>query len=300
VTQTNPTAGINKWLRLIFGLLLLFSFFIPWVSWATFDISGYDMPLGSFFSIAEKNFKLGNPFPQFNFVFLVFWLVPLLTVISILQAFRNGKNAFPGVVSGMLALTLVTVYLLFTRTLLNLGVGTTLLHGINFGLYLTILAATGTIVASLPKALWIKKIGFIIIGPLFAWAGFFFISNYLEKQEFGDTAHVKQDYTVNAIEMIREFTANDSLANAKYREKIIIVNGKISEKQQPNNSTVNIQINDTTGSYVIFDFQQEQVAETKTLKPGDTVSIKGSCSGGVYSDILGTEFITFKRCVLNK
>ena len=41
-------------------------------------------------------------------------------------------------------------------------------------------------------------------------------------------------------------------------------------------------------------------AEAKMLKEGDSVSIKGSCSGGKYSSILDTESITFKRCAINK
>jgi hypothetical protein len=33
---------------------------------------------------------------------------------------------------------------------------------------------------------------------------------------------------------------------------------------------------------------------------GDKVSIKGSCSNGAFSTILETEYITFKRCAVNK
>ena len=57
---------------------------------------------------------------------------------------------------------------------------------------------------------------------------------------------------------------------------------------------------DSTGSYVIFAFQSQHLAEAKSIKQGDDVSIKGSCSGGAYSEILEAEFITFKRCALNK
>ena len=64
---------------------------------------------------------------------------------------------------------------------------------------------------------------------------------------------------------------------------------------------MNIKFVDTTsGSYAIFAFQEQHIAETKTVKVGDSVSIKGSCSGGILSEILGTESITFKRCTLNK
>ena len=56
-----------------------------------------------------------------------------------------------------------------------------------------------------------------------------------------------------------------------------------------------------TGSPIlIFSFQQQNLADVKKLKKGDIVSIKGSCSGGIHSEILDIESITFKRCVLNK
>jgi hypothetical protein len=42
----------------------------------------------------------------------------------------------------------------------------------------------------------------------------------------------------------------------------------------------------STGSYIIFSFQQQNLADVKKLKKGDNVSIKGSCSGGIHSEIL--------------
>jgi hypothetical protein len=61
---------------------------------------------------------------------------------------------------------------------------------------------------------------------------------------------------------------------------------------------VNIKISDSTGSYVIFSFTGNYLEPAKKLMVNDSVVIKGSCSGGIYSDILETETITFKRCAL--
>jgi len=123
---------------------------------------------------------------------------------------------------------------------------------------------------------------------------------YVFDEKHVSTSDTTSDFTVNATDLIKEFQAGDSAANAKYREKILTVNGIISELENPNDSTANIKFADSTGSYAIFPFQGESVAEVKKLKAGDNVSVKGSCSGGVLSEILGTESITFKRCVLNK
>jgi type II secretory pathway pseudopilin PulG len=123
---------------------------------------------------------------------------------------------------------------------------------------------------------------------------------YYATETFADTTKKKPAYTVNALDFIKEFRLNDSLANKKYTDKIITVNGTVSEIETAD-TTVNIKFVDTTtGSYAIFAFQEQHLGEAKTVKVGDKVSIKGSCSGGIYSEILGTEFISFKRCALNK
>ena len=147
------------------------------------------------------------------------------------------------------------------------------------------------------KRPWLKKIliSFLVlagIGASIYW--------YIATEKFADTKDKEAAYTVNAIDFIREFEKDDKAANKKYADKIITVNGMVSEIEAAD-TTVNIKFIDTaSGSYVIFAFQEQYIAEAKTVKIGDSVSIKGSCSGGVLSEILGTEFITFKRCTLNK
>lgn len=142
-----------------------------------------------------------------------------------------------------------------------------------------------------------KKIVTGIIVLVLAGAG---IVWYIFTEKFTDTADRKADYTVNAMDFIKEFQQNNSLANKKYTEKIIIVKGIVSEIE-PADTTVNIKMSDTaTGDYVIFAFQQQHLAEAKKIKPGEEVSVKGSCSGGIYSEILETSYISFKRSALNK
>ncbi len=123
---------------------------------------------------------------------------------------------------------------------------------------------------------------------------------YLFTQKFEDINNQKAVYSLNALDLIKEFQKSDSLANKKYAEKIIIVTGIVTEIESAD-TTVNIKLGDTaTGSYAIFAFQHQNLNETKNIKEGDKVSIKGSCSGGAYSEILESEFITFKRCALNR
>jgi tRNA_anti-like len=147
------------------------------------------------------------------------------------------------------------------------------------------------------KRVWVKRVLIIgailfVVGGIAAW--------FIFTQEFSDTTKQDAAYTLNAIGFIKEFQASDSLANKKYVEKIITIRGRISEMEAAD-TTVNIKMIDTlTDAYIIFAFQQQHLAEAKQLKEGDSVSIKGSCSGGTYSEILETQFITFKRCAVIK
>ena len=123
---------------------------------------------------------------------------------------------------------------------------------------------------------------------------------YLFTLKYEDTADVKPEHTVNAIDFISEFKQDMAEANKKYSEKIIVVNGTVSEIEMAD-TTANIKMIDTTnGAYIIFAFQQQHLQDAKQMKEGDKVSIKGSCSNGAFSTILETEYITFKRCAINK
>ena len=148
-----------------------------------------------------------------------------------------------------------------------------------------------------PKNKKILKWSAIIAGGLLLLGAVYF---YFATLTHDDTATLKADYTVEAIPFIKEFEKDYKAANKKYAEKIIVVHGIVTGTE-PADTTMNIKIADTTtGSYLIFAFQDQHMAEAKKLKPGEDVLIKGSCSDGVYSDILGTYFVSFKRSTVEK
>jgi len=123
---------------------------------------------------------------------------------------------------------------------------------------------------------------------------------YVATEKFADTKDRQAAFTVNAVDFIREFEKDGAAANQKYKDKIITVNGRVSEIEAAD-TTMNIKITDTaSNSFIIFAFQEQYAAEPKTVKPGDTVSIKGSFSAGIFSEILEVVKIDFKRSTLNK
>ena len=146
------------------------------------------------------------------------------------------------------------------------------------------------------KKNWIKRV--LIIAAVLLVAGIGVIW-YLFSEKFEDTAKVKAEYSVPATQLIQEFKTNLAEANKKYTEKIVAVAGRVTEIESAD-TTVNIKMTDTTsGSYIIFAFQSQVMKTVKQIKEGDSVSLKGSCSGGEYSNILEAHFINFKRCTIN-
>jgi len=146
------------------------------------------------------------------------------------------------------------------------------------------------------KKNWIKKM--LIIAAILLVAGVGFIW-YLFSEKFDDTAKVKAEYSVPAAQLIQEFKTNLAEANKRYTEKIVAVTGRVTGIESAD-TTINIKMTDTTsGSYIIFAFQSQDMNTVKQIKEGDSISLKGSCSGGEYSNILEAHFINFKRCTIN-
>lgn len=296
-SQKNLTPA--KWAHILSGFGLVISFFLPWAAWKDAVISGYYLPAGKFFAISGSRFGLSNPFPQLDFTFYIFWLIPALALAAIFLSLQNKRNGWPAFIAGALNLSLVTVFYLFTKTLTDLGVGSHVFSMLKMPFYLSAFFSLLFICTASSPARTLKKAGWVIAGPVLAFLGFMIIQKTVWNQTYSDTGDLKADYTVTAENLLREFAANDSAANHKYREKIIVVNGTASKVEQSADSTITIQFADSTGSYIVFSFDKEKYAGVKEVKAGDPVSAKGSCSGSIHSEILGTTSISFKRSTLN-
>lgn len=289
-----------KWLHLLFGVVLVITFFLPWVAWKEIQVSAYHMAAGSFFQISESNFKLGNPFPQFAFTFYLFWLIPVLTIITTVLVLQNKKAALIAFLAGAMTLSLVTVFYLFTNTLVDLGVGNNAFSMLQPAALISIVSAIGFILTALPIHGWLKKIIWLIIGPTLAFGAYKIGESAVMSETFSDTEDLKADYTINATDLIREFATNDSASNNKYKEKILTVKGIVSEAIVNSDSSINIKFVDTAKYFINFPLEKNDYERTKDIRPGDTISLKGSLSGSSYSMILDSTSIDFKRSTLNK
>ena len=286
-------------LHLLAASAMLISFFLPWVKWEDYKMSGLDLPIGHFFATSAEKFGLANPYPQFDITFYLFLLIPVFTIVAAFLHIKGKKASWIAAIAGTLSLTLVTMYAIFTHTLLDLGVGKSLAGMIEPSLYIQAVAAFVFIWTSRPDGFLLKAV-WILIGPILAYGGYSIVKYQVENETFSSTSNEKPAYTVNANELIQEFISSDSTANKKYTDKIIVVNGRISELEAAD-STINVKFTDsTTGSYAIFDFQAADVAAVKKMAVGDSVSIKASCSGGIFSRLRQATVINFKRSAINK
>jgi len=142
------------------------------------------------------------------------------------------------------------------------------------------------------KKLLVILLFLFILGSVVAW--------YLFNMEFNKTQDLKADYKLTAIQLIQEFDKNNSTSNKKYSDKIVQIEGEVNDIESAD-SSINIKMTcPDTDSYVIFSFQSDNMTEAKKIKKSDRIIIRGSCSGGIYSEILEANAISFKRCVIIK
>ena len=297
--QTHKIIRPN-WLQLIFAAGLLISFFLPWAHWKDIAISGYHLPSGRFFHVSETKFNLGNPFPQINFSFYAFWLIPALALLIGLFAWQHKKTNWLAFTAGAMALSLVAVFFLFSKTLIDLGVGKNPWQMLQLPAYLAVVFAAGLILTATPAGKWPLRIAFLLAGPVFAWLGFMIIEKKVWGETFADTNTVAADYTISANALMTEFAANDTLANKKYREKILSIDGTVAQVDLQADSTVTVKFTGNTKWFINFSLDKTAFAQSSLLKPGDPLLIKGSCSGSSYSMILDSSSIDFKRTTLQK
>jgi hypothetical protein len=296
MTQTQP-GSVKKYGSLMAAVAVIVCFFLPWVKWVNVPVTAKDMATGNFYSLSETNFAITNPFPDFVFVNGIFWLMPALCLVTMM--FLLFRKSFAGIYSafaGAMVLGLGLVYILFTNELKLFDNNIQLNTAIQPALYL---AATASIVLILNS--WPNKWGwkvFFLVAPLAL--SFFAFSQIKESQVSEKTAatdSLKATFNKDALQLIHEFVTADSASNAAYREQVMVVEGLVSELNATD-STATLSMADSTGSYVIFDFEKTAAKSVQSFQVGDRVKVKGVCSGSIYSDILETHTISFKQSII--
>ncbi len=96
------------------------------------------------------------------------------------------------------------------------------------------------------------------------------------------TAH----YETTAPALLADFNKNESTANAKYLDKVVIVEGVISNINPEGESpAVFLETGDPMAT-VTCSFYNTEGAALKNLKTGTTIKIKGVCTGMLTDVVL--------------
>ncbi|WP_299045770.1 hypothetical protein [uncultured Polaribacter sp.] len=101
-----------------------------------------------------------------------------------------------------------------------------------------------------------------------------------------DVADTTSDIITTASQIMTDFTSDENKANIKYLEKIIEVSGVIIDTNIENEKgIVTLKTNDDFGS-VLCHLSETATQKIETLKQGQTITIKGICTGYLMDVIL--------------
>ena len=96
----------------------------------------------------------------------------------------------------------------------------------------------------------------------------------------------KTDIKTSVNSLLNDFSTNEETANTKYLEKIIEVTGKVTEIKTVKNKGVITLSNEEVFGGVLCHLSQEATKQLRFFKEGETVTIKGICTGYLMDAIL--------------
>ncbi len=93
-------------------------------------------------------------------------------------------------------------------------------------------------------------------------------------------------YEITANQLVKEFSDDESMADKKYVDKVIIVNGIISDiKITDKESSMSLQSDDPMAG-VTCSFYTDEAKNLKGLTIGNPVKVKGKCTGKLMDVVL--------------
>ncbi|MEI7594493.1 MAG: hypothetical protein WCK02_02010 [Bacteroidota bacterium] len=107
--------------------------------------------------------------------------------------------------------------------------------------------------------------------------------NQIEKEK---TAEIISEIQKNALDLCNEYEQNEAAADLNYKDKLIVVNGKVEKigKDIMNNYYVLIEANNNINVQCLFN--NKDISELSKLKKGTEIKIKGKCFGKMLNIII--------------
>jgi hypothetical protein len=116
-----------------------------------------------------------------------------------------------------------------------------------------------------------------------------FIGGYLYIRYMPDKSITKQavNFSLTAYNLAEEYENNPSASDRKFIDRLIEVKGTISEiSTDQNNSVVFILHDNGSSTGVLCTLNEKETKKVKRYKIGDTITLKGICSGMLFEVVL--------------
>ena len=130
-----------------------------------------------------------------------------------------------------------------------------------------------------------KKYNIIIVILIVGFVGVFVAYKMYNKPHV-NVVETKSDITLSASKILNDFSTDENAANKLYLEKIIKINGTISELNiEKERGIITLKTRDNFGS-VLCHLSEGGMKKMKSLKVGQTITLKGICTGFLMDVIL--------------
>jgi tRNA_anti-like len=115
-----------------------------------------------------------------------------------------------------------------------------------------------------------------------------------------DSANTKADVSINCKVLIDEFVKDEKIANAKYLDKLIALNGIAKSIDKDENGFYTLVLGDTaTSSSIRCTMDSLHNDDAAIIKEGATIKIKGFCTGYIPDDMgLGADVILNRTSIV--
>ena len=124
-------------------------------------------------------------------------------------------------------------------------------------------------------------IGILVLGIIGAFVGY-----KIYNKPHVDVAEASADITISANKILEEFSTDETTANTKYLEKIVEVKGVVTEARiEKGKGIISLKTNDDFGS-VLCHLSEESTKKMSIVKEGQTITVKGICTGYLMDVIL--------------
>lgn len=128
------------------------------------------------------------------------------------------------------------------------------------------------------KAILITVLVYLLIGA--------FIAYKIANKSHLDISSTSPQISIEATKLIDEFVIDETTANTKYLDKLIAVNGTISSiKIKDEKGIISLKTDDDFGS-ILCHLSNETTKNISQLENGQSIQIKGICTGFLMDVIL--------------